>query len=49
MYPGVGYVGPGFSGSLTSNAKRHGPYRNVHEIASARMAATLTPTFSADN
>ena len=42
-------TGPGFFASVKSNAKRSGPYRNAHEIASTRLAATLTPTFFADS
>ncbi len=43
-------TGPGFFSSVKSNAKSSGSYnRNAHEIASTRMAATLTPTFFADS
>ena len=42
-------TGPGFFSSAESNAKSSGPYKNQHEIASTRMAATLTPTFFEDS
>lgn len=42
-------TGPGFFSSVTSNVNSRGSYRNAHEIASTKMAATLTPTFFADN
>ena len=40
-------TGPGFFASVKSNTKNSGPYRNAHEFASARIAATLTPTLFA--
>ena len=42
-------TGPGFFSSAESNAKSSGPYKSQHEIASTRMAATLTPTFFDDS